>query len=236
MIEFILIIVGVFLLFLGIFILTHLRPLTDEEIKSLAGKRRKNQIRFYYTYSKNVVSPDKDFKKSMNSAGKFYNVDETLSRFPSTAASLLKYKKHEWIIIGFEKDKKIDLMWLNKGFNRASVSSNLTLSNIIYAAKLKDYTSVLILHNHPNWNPNHYNFKKPSEQDLQSANDFMKGLNPIGVNLVEFVCERGTHHEYFISAADTFYPVTEYIDKITSDNNQKKSKNLALHFERVFQI
>ena len=168
MTESILFIGGIFLLFLAIFILTHLRPLTVVEIKTLAALRRKNQIRFYYTYGNNVVQPDKDFKKRMNSEGKFYRVDVTLSCFPSTVAALLKYKKHEWIIIGFEKDMKVDLMWLNKGFNRASVSSNLTLSNIIYTAKLKDYTSVLILHNHPNWNPNYYNFKKPSEQDLPS--------------------------------------------------------------------
>lgn len=236
MTEFILIIIGVFLLFSTIFILTHLRPLTDDEIKSLAGKRRKNQIRFYYSFNTQELSPNKEFKKRMNSSGKFYNINETLYNFPSTAAALLKYKKHEWIIMGFEKDKRIDLIWLNKGFDRASVSSYLSLSNITYTAKSSDYTSVLIFHNHPNINPNYYDCRKPSDQDLKSARDFMQALNSDGINLLEFVCERGKHYEYFLSAADIFSPLPNYLDEIIKENDQSKLKNLSLHFERVFQI
>ena len=227
---------GAFILFSIIFILTHLRQLTDEEVTDLAGKRRKNQIRFYFSFTNNELTPDKDFKKRMDASGTFYQINEPLEKFPSVAASLLKYKKHEWIIIAFEKDKNIGLIWLNKGQNRYGVSSILNLPFLISAAKAGDYKTILILHNHPNWNPNYYRFNKPSNQDLKSAEEFKKALNPNGLNLIEFVCERGHHYEYYLSPSDSFYPVTIYLDEINKENGRTKSKNLALHFERVFQF
>lgn len=130
MTEFILIIVGVCFVVSTIFILTHLRPLTHEEIKSLASKRRSNQVRAYYSFDNRELSVDKEFKKQMNSSGTYYDVNETLFSFPSTAAALLKYKKNEWIIIGFERNKSIDLIWLNKGFDRASASLHLSYAEI----------------------------------------------------------------------------------------------------------
>jgi hypothetical protein len=231
----VLLVIGtVFILFSTIFILTHLRPLTQEEINFLAEKRRKNVIRFYFDFSKNQLIPDKEFKRNMNAHGTFYDIDEPLERFPSFAASLLKYKKHEWIIIGFEKDKKVDLIWLNKGDNKFSVSSILNLPFITATGNLRNYNTVLVLHNHPNWNPNYYTFNKPSNQDIISANEFKKVLNPYGLNLIEFVCERGHHYEYFLSPSDSFYPVSIYQNEVKNANEKTKSRNLLLHFERVF--
>jgi hypothetical protein len=76
--NFILGILGILFLVAIYFILTHLRPLTDEEIESLAGKRRYNQIRFYYSFENQELTPDKDFKKRMNSTGRFYHINESL--------------------------------------------------------------------------------------------------------------------------------------------------------------
>jgi len=234
MTEFILITIGVFFLVSMIFILTHLRPLTQAEIKSLAGKRRNNQVRNYYSFDNRELLADKEFKKQMNSSGKFYNVNETLFSFPSTAAALLKYKKHEWIIFGFERNKSIDLIWLNKGFDKTSASSNISLTEIAFTAKQKNHTSVLMFHNHPNSNPNDYSFTKPSDVDLKSAKELMQVLNSDGINLLEFVCERGKHYEYFLSVTDTFFPLHDSINTISKENNESKFTNLSLHFERVF--
>jgi hypothetical protein len=231
-----LVISGLFILFAIIFIASHLRPLTNDEVIDLAGKRRKNQIRFYFSFTNSPLIPDKEFKKKMDASGTFYNIDEPLERFPSVVASLLKYKKHEWIIIAFEKAKKIDLMWLNKGDNRFGVSSFLNLPLLMATAKLGNYNTILILHNHPNWNPNYYKFNKPSNQDISSANEFKNALNPQGLNLLEFVCERGHHYEYFLSPTESFYPVSIYLTQLENENGETKSKNLLLHFERVFQI
>lgn len=234
MTEFILIIVGVFFLVSTIFILTHLRPLTQEEIKSLAGKRRNNQVRFYYSFDNRELSVDREFKKRMNSSGKFYNINKTLFSFPSTVAALLKYKKHEWFIIGFERNKLIDLIWLNKGFDNASASLHISLTEIARTAKQKNHTSVLIFHNHPNSNPNYYSCTKPSDVDLISAKKTMQVLNSSDINLLEFVCERGKHYEFFLSVTDTFFPLLDYINSIFKENDQSKFGNLSLHFERLF--
>ena len=66
----------------------------------------------------------------MNPNGKLYRINEPLFVFPSIAAALLKYKKHEWIVIAFEKEKKISSAWLNKGFDRSGVSPYLSVQDI----------------------------------------------------------------------------------------------------------
>lgn len=232
--EFLIVIIDVFLLISLIFIVTHLRPLTEDEVKLLANKRRNRQIRMYFSFDNREFNVNKEFKKRMNPNGAFYRINESLFGFPATAAALLKYKKHEWIIIAFEKDKKVDLIWLNKGFDRSWVFPYLSVEDIIKNAKQENRTSVLIFHNHPNINPNYYDYRRPSDQDIKSANEFAQVLNQNGINLLEFVCERGRHYEYFLSPADTFLPLTEFVETIDKLNGQSKFKNLALHFERIF--
>lgn len=217
-----------------LFILTHLRPLNDKEINDLATKRRKKDIRQYFNFSRQELSPDLTFKREMNPKGEFYNVSEELYLFPSVVASLLKYKKHEWVIIGFEKDRKIDLLWLNKGKDNLSVRSLLDADDICKIAIDRQYKSVLKFHNHPNSNPNYYDCSEPSEQDLYNADYLAKKLNKAGINLITFVCERGMHYEYGFYPADTFLPLNDYLKEISTVNGCSIFKNLQLHFERVF--
>lgn len=233
--EFLLVIIGIFLLISSIFIVTHLRPLTKDEVKSLAVKRRNRQIRMYFSFDTREFAVNKEFKKRMNPKGTFYKVSTNLFEFPAIAASLLKYKKHEWVIIAFEKDKKVELIWVNKGFDRSSVFLYLSVEEITKIAKQENQTSVLIFHNHPNINPNYYVCRRPSDQDIKSAKEFAHVLNSNGINLLEFVCERGKHYEYFLSPAETFLPLIEFIESIGKANGQSKFKNLSLHFERIFR-
>lgn len=212
------------------------KPLTKEEIGLLAGKRRNKQIHLYFSFNTRELIVNKEFKKRMNPNGTFYRIDETLFGFPAVAAALLKYKKHEWIIIAFEKNRKIDLVWLNKGVDRSGVSPYLSVENIIKTARQENQISVLIFHNHPNINPNYYSYKRPSEQDIKSANGFAQVLNRNDINLLEFTCERGKHYEYFLSPADSFLPLTEFIEDINKINGQPKFKNLFLHFENFFNV
>ena len=86
----------------------------------------------------------------MRSDGRFYKIEERLFEFPALAAGLLKYKKHEWIIIAFEKEKRVELIWLNKGKDNKSVSWFLSASEIVETAKQHSFSSVLVFHNHPN--------------------------------------------------------------------------------------
>lgn len=177
---------------------------------------------------------DNEFKKNMNPKGKLYSFSEDLYGFPSTAAGLLKYKKHEWIIISFEKDKVISKVWANKGADRNGVSSCLTISEMIEIASRSGHTSILIFHNHPNPQPNHLDTSQASPQDILSAQEYAVALNKNDINLLEFVCERGNYHQYCISVAGTFLPVNIFMDKIIASNGTTRLKNLTLHVERIF--
>lgn len=217
-----------------IFVLTHLRPLTDEETRSLASKRRSARIREYFSFDRRERNANPDFKKQMNPSGAFYRINESLSEFPSIAAALLKYKKHEWLVIGFEKDRQVELMWVNKGSDRSKVTIPLTAEAIVSIARRENLNSVLIFHNHPNPSPNHLDCTNPSDADKKSAAAYAKMLNQSGINLVEFVCERGRYYRYFVSISDDFLPLISFVVEIMEVNGKSRLKNLSLHLERIF--
>jgi len=217
-----------------LFVFTHLRPLNEREMEKLSLKRRGKTICQYFSFDQHEYNVDKNFKKRMHANGKFYGLDENLYNFPSTAAGLLKYKKHEWIIIAFEKNKKVSICWLNKGFDRSGVSPYLSVNDMIDIANKDEYASVMIFHNHPNSNPNHFDCSKPSQQDIKSANEFASKLNNSCINLLEFVCERGKHHQYFAKYSDSFLPISEFLEVVRNQNGLSKFGNLSLHFSRIF--
>lgn len=201
-----------------------MRPLTDQEADQLSTKRRNKQIRAYYSFHAGEVSVDLQFKKRMKADGSFYPADESLYTFPATAAGLLKYKKHAWIIVAFEKGKKVDLLWLNKGADRTGVNIYLSIEQIAETARENAYTTVLMFHNHPNQDPGRYSCIMASPQDIKTAGEFARVLNEEGVNLVEFVCERGRHYEYWLAAADSFYPVGISGGRKPGEGEQLQSK------------
>ncbi|MGB1201606.1 MAG: hypothetical protein ACPG5R_08585 [Cognaticolwellia aestuarii] len=230
--------INLVLLILGIilflFIYFHCAPLSDDQIIQLSKKRRNFKIETYHTFNNSEFNVCKDFKKRMNPNGKFYKLDEKLRDFPSVASALLKYKKHEWIVVAFEKNKEVSLIWLNKGISREAVSLNLSVNDLTTIASENDYSTVLIFHNHPNSNPSEYDCSNPSEQDINSAKVFAKELNEKGVNLIEFICERGMHHKYFSSYADNFIPIDPIINEIKLINGISKMKNFSLQMESLF--
>jgi hypothetical protein len=228
--TYLIIAIGVVLLYIA----THLRPLTASEIRYLAKKRRRKSIADYFTFSSDEFMPDIAFKRQMNPNGAFYYVDESLYDFPAIAASLLKYKKHEWIIIGLEKRGRIKTIWVNKGKDNRSVESYLSPEKIASMGYETDASTILIFHNHPNSNPNLYSNTKASKQDYVSAKIFAKEINAKGGSLIEFVCERGNHYEYFRSVSDSFLPVAGIVKEIENLNGISKWKNLILHLERIF--
>ena len=218
-----------------VLILTHIRPLTEDEVRDLAKKRRDKEIRAYYTFTRDEFTADKDFKKRMNKAGAFYSVSEYLHSFPSVAAALLKGKKHEWIIVAFEKDKKIELMWLNKGFNNSGGALYLSTDSIVETSAAKGYQSILRFHNHPNPDPKRFTCTMPSVLDIKTAAEFSGNLNSKGVNFVDFVCERGRHYEYCLSPAESFNPLGNYLSELNEVNGMSIGDNLGLHYERIFK-
>ena len=126
----------------------------------------------------------------MSAAGKFYRMNEKLSYFPSIASSLLKFKKHEWIIIAFEKEHVIDLIWVNKGQNKSSVQIFLQITEIVNISINEKRSAVLVFHNHPNEMPGYIDCTKPSNTDIEKAKNWSIILNENGINHIEFICER----------------------------------------------
>ena len=232
--ELLLVLLSVLTIINLVFVVTHLRPLRDNEVEYLAGKRRNRRISEYFSFDRRECSVDKGFKKRMKPTGTCYQVDEQLFRFPSTAAALLKYKKHEWIIVAFERDAHVDRIWVNKGLDRSQVFLSLPMESIAHLAKAQAYSSVLTFHNHPNPDPVYLDCTRPSEQDLRTANLRAQAFNTLGVNMVAFVCERGRHYRYLLSPADSFLPLSELIRDMNEINGSSRLGNLSLHLERLF--
>jgi uncharacterized protein (UPF0261 family) len=97
-----------------------------------------------------------------------------------------------------------------------------------------NYNSAIIFHNHPNSNPKLYSMRNPSEQDIRSAKYYADELNKCNKNLIEFICERGYHFEYYRAISDNFFSVINFIEIINKENGVSKFKNFKLHIERIF--
>lgn len=218
----------------ALFIVSHLRPLTEEETFDLAKKRRTKKVNAYYRFSQHQVSVNLEFKKGMAAEGAYYNIQANLRKFPSIAAALLKYKKHEWIIVGFEKDQKVPFVWLNKDPNNSQVASHLSFAGMINHARSGNYSTVIVLHNHPNPDPSTFYMLLASEQDKCSAKALEDVLLQASINLLEFVCERGSFHQFHRAIAPSFIPIETIKAVILGENNVSRSQNLGLHLERIF--
>lgn len=215
------------------FRIKYSKPLTEREVLELAKLRRNKEIYNYYNYSQIESSVNSEFKRKMKPTGKFYEVDESLFSFPSIAAALLKYKKHEWIMIGFEKNKQVDLMWVNKGFDKESVSLMIDFNEIIQYALKGKFSTLMIFHNHPNRNPNIYDCTKPSEMDIYSATEWWNKCKDKGINFIEYICERGLPYRYYLKTIDSFIPIDNVKSEIIATNDISKSQNYKLHLERM---
>jgi len=217
-----------------LFVLFYVRPLDESKIQKLANKRRYKNIAFYFSANNYECRPDMQFKKSLKSKGIFYEVDYSLFETPSKIAALLKYKKHEWIILAFEKSKQVNLLWVNKGIDNSSANIGISLTDVVSQTNRNSFTTALLFHNHPNPNPNRYRCTQPSEADLNTANRWAETLNPQGVNVIKYICERGRPYRYFLSPADSFYPIESFVKIIEEINGSSRFSNLKLHLENIF--
>ena len=229
MLELLLLIAGLVIAFIY-----FSRPLNETEIYNLAIKRRKNAINEYYDFDIKEYYVAPEVRKKIKPTGLFYSLSPPISleSFPSIAAALLKYKKHEWVILGFEKDGYVEELWINKGHDAMSANLELDLSTLVETIVEKHYTSVLFLHNHPNPDPNRYSTRDPSEADLIFANQLKDLIVPQGVNFLAFVCERGRHHEFLRSISRCFMPLENFLKEIQQETREStRWKNFELRME-----
>lgn len=215
--------------------LSLFNPLTEKQISDLARKRRKKHLDKYYFISNFYTPFELDFKKNMNPKGTFYPIHTKLNELPYYIANLLKYKKHEWIAIVFEKNQLADLLWVNKGDDNMSVHFKITSDDIIKMALEKNSSTVLFFHNHPNSYPQNISLSRPSETDLNSARLLAEDLTKQKINMLDFVCDRGKPFLYWQAIHDNFYPLKIFYSQINEfENNISKSQNFKLNLERIF--
>jgi DNA repair protein RadC len=224
----------VFVATILIFVFLHIRPMTELEINILAQKQRNVAINRYYKFAATNVIADQQFKKNMNAAGTFYNISVTLSEFPAYASALLKYKKHEWIIIGFERNRNIDKIWVNKGDDSSSAYFGISIGTIKKLSIEGDYATVIVFHNHPNSNPSYYSTRYPSPADKEVAKKYGNELLDADINLINFVCERGMYYQYWRSISNTFLQISNYSNEIMALNGKSWFGNFNLHWNRLF--
>ncbi len=217
-----------------VFVVTHLRPLTQEEIVTVANKRRNKAISQYFAFDVLEAPIDLQFKKKMNSNGKLYEINEPLRTFPSFVAALLKYKKHEWIVVGIEGQRQVRYMWVNKGPDGTQVGLKILFTTLLALSKKNKMNSILVFHNHPNPNPQKMDLRCPSKQDRINTIVWAFECNQNGFNMLDFVCERGRFRCYNLSPAAEFMPLNDFISAVMNDNNRSRYGNLILHLERIW--
>lgn len=215
----------------GIDVYCHRHPLTPEESLRLAEKRRRNKALFEYRYSTNRRLANPTEKKAMKSQGEFVSCAMDYYDAPARIAGLLKYKKHEWIVVAFITSKRALRLWWNKGPDRTQVWSFLRDHPFRSTIEALQPDTIAILHNHPNPDRSRYRANLPSEADLRSAGFYDELLDKLGVTLLEFICESGTPHLYYARFADGIVPIDEVLREIQEVNGTGVFKNYSLRKE-----
>lgn len=224
-------IIAVILLLWGIDVYRHRHPLDPNEVLSLARKRQRNRALFEFRFSTTQRPADPVEKKAMKSRGEFVAYDLPYRDAPARIAGLLKYKKHEWIVVAFINAMHVRHLWWNKGPDGTQVWSFLRDHSLRTAVRSFNPDSIAILHNHPNPDPSRYRMSIPSEADLTSAGFHDGEFGKHGVSLLEFICEKGVPHLYYATFDDSVVPLQPITIEINRENGTGILKNYSLRKE-----
>jgi len=215
---------------LAIMLFSFSKPLKEEQISTLASKRRKRKVLLYFSSSFFGYSPTKDFKSGLKPNGRLYQIELDMPHVPSFVASLLKYKKHEWSVLAFIKNRKAEYLWANKGRDRTQVQL-VSINSVLKTAKETGCDVIMAFHNHPAHDAQHYSYRKPSSPDLEASEKFSNILNANNISYLDHVCERGTAHRYCLMPSPTLYPLTTILNEVRTENSQGRMAHIKLHFE-----
>ncbi|MGO8928322.1 MAG: hypothetical protein ACLQU3_15750 [Limisphaerales bacterium] len=209
----------------------HRHPLNNEEILSLSRKRQRNRALSVFDFSTIEQPADAAEKKAMRGQGEFVGCDLPYRDAPARIAGLLKYKKHEWIVIAFINSLHVRHLWWNKGPDGRMVWSFLADRALMAAIESLKPDSIAILHNHPNPDPSYYQMNIPSEADLRSAGFRDGAFSDRSISLLEFICERGVPHLYYASFAESVVPIDLITHEVQGANGTGILDNYRLRKE-----
>jgi hypothetical protein len=213
-----------------LYIIISFIPINDNQILSLILKIRKKRINYYFptqpivNHSQHRFKYLKDF---MEVDGGFIKVDIDRANITTAASYMLKYKRHEWLIIAFEKNNKIDLIWANKGESHFVPILLNVLDQIDISNRYK-YQSVYLFHNHPRFklfNEKRLNSLKkvfdlfrvhPSQRDIDTMQTFSEIYKRYDINMISYICGNTQVNPLFFSISKKLLPF-EIIEKEVSD-------------------
>jgi hypothetical protein len=66
---------------------------------------------------------------------------------------------------------------------------------------------------------------------MVSARYYSRVLVPLGLNLQEFVCERGVAYMYYQDFAEDFFPLEAFVKQVKDANDQSRGGNYDLRRE-----
>lgn len=225
------ILLGLVLVVLAVMVLVWGKPLRENEVAHLANKRRMRQILKYFSFPHLLSYADSKFKSTLKPDGALYPADIEVRLLPSYVGSLLKYKKHEWIVIAFVRERKCIRLWANKGVDRNGVAVALPVEHFGKIAKANGCEILMVFHNHPASRPDLFRYDLPSSQDVQSADSYATVLNAQGISSAEYVCERGHAYRYALHPAQNLFPEEDFRARILLQNGWGIIYNILLHLE-----
>lgn len=188
-------------------------------------------IERYFQPSRFAYYPNPRFKSKLKADGRFYPVSLDVGQVPSYVANLLKYKKHEWAVLVFLKDRVAKLMWANKGVDRTQVSTLLPEYLMVQMAIENDCNVIMKFHNHPASQPHLYRYNAPSEQDRRWADVLSVALVNHAISCAMYVCERGRAYRYNLTVCPQFIPLESVQEQVASLNGASAWQNIRLHLE-----
>jgi len=206
-------------------------PLDPEEVIELARIKQWRHLLAVHAFSSVPVTTDASKKKAMKARGQFVRCDLCFSQLPSFIAGLLKYKKHEWVVLVFVKHLHAEYLWWNKGQDGNSVVPHLRGGYLENALRLHKPDMLVRLHNHPNPDPSKYRFNQPSSQDIKSAEYFSNLLSQQGIGFMDFVCERGVPYLFYAYLDSRSAPIEGFIEDIATINDSGIFANVGLRRE-----
>jgi hypothetical protein len=231
MLDIVLILGGLFVTVFAVDVFLNRHPLQDEEVDTLAGKRRRVRQLHEFQFCTSPRQAAAAEKKAMKSTGEFVALETDYFEAPSRIAGLLKYKKHEWIAVAFVARKRVIRVWWNKGPDGRQVWSLLSVADVAHQVRRLGVDTVVMLHNHPNPNPSRYRANVPSGADLRSAGYYHRACSEIGVSLLEFICERGTPHLYYAGFSSSVVPLEPIVREVATANGLGVFGNYKLRRE-----
>lgn len=188
-------------------------------------------IEQFFQPSRFAYYPDIRFKSKLKPDGNFYPLSLSIEQVPSYVANLLKYKKHEWVVLVFLTDRVAKFIWANKGVDKTAVSTLLSYDLVVRMAIDNDCNVIMKFHNHPASEPHLYRYNTPSKQDRRSADVLSEVLANHGISCTMHVCERGRAYRYYRTVALQLFPLDGVQKQVASLNGTSVWQNIRLHLE-----